>query len=212
MFTQHLIHVKPWRAEDIEKEPPASALLCPNHPAVWQHVLNYTAAAAWQNKLYLKKYSLKKGALLHRSLHLFLVFLRKPHSPVEIVAPQPSSLFRVQRRKSFVHPQHVNHLNQGMAAPGGAHRRAGAAGSQVRAGLCPGHSPASAALLPCCSGTILLQALGQVDFALEAAPELLLELLLAMEESREFVIVDLQYINSLNQVRLIPPPTTRSRV
>lgn len=93
MFSQHLIHVKPWRAEDLEKEPPASALLCPNHPAVWQHVLNYTAAAAWQNKLYLKTDSLKKGVLLHRSLHLFfLVFLRKPPSPVEIVAPQPSSL------------------------------------------------------------------------------------------------------------------------
>lgn len=34
MFTQHLIHVKPWRAEDLEKEPLASALLCLNHPAV----------------------------------------------------------------------------------------------------------------------------------------------------------------------------------
>lgn len=93
MFSQHLIHVKPWRAEDLEKEPPASALLCPNHPAVWQHVLNHTAAAAWQNKLYLKKYSLKKGVLLHKSLHLFLVFLRKPRSPAELVDHQSSSLF-----------------------------------------------------------------------------------------------------------------------
>lgn len=47
---------------------------------------------------------------------------------------------------------------------------------------------------------------------MEAAPELLLELLLAVEESGEFITVDLQYINSLNQVRLIPPPTTKSRV
>lgn len=59
---------------------------------------------------------------------------------------------------------------------------------------------------------LLAQALAQVELGMEAAPELFLELLLAVEESGEFVIVDLQYINSLSQVRLIPPLTTTSRV
>lgn len=64
---------------------------------------------------------------------------------------------------------------------------------------------------PCClaaPGTVLLQAGGQVDLGMEAAPELLL----AVEESGEYVILDLQYINSLSPVKLIPPPTTKSRV
>lgn len=131
MFTPHLIHVKPWRAEGLEKEPPASALLCPNHPAAWQHVLNYTAAAAWQNKLYLKKYSLKRGVLLHRSLRLFLFFWENHTAQLKLLLLSPAvCLFRVHRPKSLFtqEPQHVNHLNQGMAVPGVAHKRAGPAG------------------------------------------------------------------------------------
>lgn len=211
MFTQHLIHVKPWRAEDLEKEPPASALLCPNHPAVWQHVLNYTAAAACQNKLFLKKYSLKRRALLHRSLHLFLVFLRKPHSPL-VWAPQSSSL-SVQRaqNKKLCSPTTCEPLKSG----NGSSRRGSQKGRTCKESgegtAYPGVAGTAQHQQPCCCaapGTVLLQALGQVDLGMEAAPELLL----AMEKCGEYVILDLQYINSWSQVRFIPPPTTKSRV
>lgn len=65
----------------------------------------------------------------------------------------------------------------------------------MRARLCPGVTGSPQHQQPCClaaPGTVLLQALGQIDLAMEAAAELLLELLLAVEESGEFVIVDLQ--------------------
>lgn len=99
-----------------------------------------------------------------------------------------------------------------MAAPGVAHKRAGPAGRQVRAQLILGQLALLSINSPAAPGTVLLQAGGQADLAMEAAPELLLELLLAVKESREYVTVDLQYINSLSQVKLIPPPTTKSRV
>lgn len=144
--------------------------------------------------------------------------MRKSHSPVEIVAAQSSSLsVQSAQTKKLVYPGATTHepLKSGNGSSRSGSQKGRTCRSQVRAQLCPGVTGTPQHQQPCClaaPGTVLLQALGHIDLAMEAAAELLLELLLAVEESVEFVIVDLQYINSLSQVRLIPPPTTKGRI
>jgi len=63
-------------------------------------VLNYINTAVQQGKL-----TLKKRVVLHRTPHLFS-FLRKPHSTLENLVPQPHSL-SVQKWIWIQEPQHM---------------------------------------------------------------------------------------------------------